>query len=74
MSTPPMGEMNFLVRVNTGSVGMLKRSQNPLLTLMFGYQVKISLIRNAKVNMARPNPRRKWIIGSAFNSNGVTKL
>ena len=61
-STPPIGGTTFLVRFKIGLDGIEIINQNPLLILIFGYHVKINLIRKIKVNIDKSKPNAKSII------------
>ena len=64
-STPPIGEINFLVITNTGSVGQAIKGQKPLLRLIFGYQVRTIRNKNAIVKAERKKPSNRLKIGRA---------
>ena len=55
-STPPIGGIIFLVRFKIELVGIAINNQKPLFKSIFGYQVKINLIKNASVRNERKIP------------------
>ena len=55
----PIGEINFLVIFNTGSVGKVKTSQKPLLRFTCGYHVSTILIKKAKVKPESDKPSNR---------------
>ena len=74
ISTPPIGEMNALVKDKANSVGIEKISQKPFVKSICGYQVRIILIKKAKDQLPKSKLAKKWIVGMAFIKIGVTKL
>tara|TARA_Y100001968_G_C18972196_1_gene532788 strand:- start:325 stop:582 length:258 start_codon:yes stop_codon:yes gene_type:complete len=74
ISTPPMGEMIFLLITKTGSVGIVTSNHIPFFSLTWGYQVRTILNKNAKVSPVKRKPRKTWILGMYLISSGVTKL
>lgn len=63
ISTPPIGFMNFLNSFKNGSVGIAIICQKPLLRLIFGYQLRIILIKKARVKAPSNNEEIDLIIG-----------
>ena len=62
-STPPIGGTTFFVRFRIGLDGTETINQNPLFIFIFGYHVKINLIRKIKVSTDKSKPNAKSIIG-----------
>ena len=60
-STPPIGGINFLVKLRIELVGIAINNQKPLFRSTFGYQVNINLIKKIRVRNDRriPNVRSK---------------
>ena len=56
-STPPMGGISFLVKLRIELDGKEINSHNPLLKSIFGYHVRINLIRKTIVRYERPIPK-----------------
>ena len=56
-STPPIGGINFLVKLRIELVGIEINNQKPLLKSIFGYQVRINLIRKTIVRYEREIPK-----------------
>ena len=60
-STPPIGGINFLVKLRIELVGIAINNHKPLFISTFGYQVNINLIKKIRVRNDRriPNERSK---------------
>ena len=56
-STPPMGGINFLVKLRMEFVGIEINNHKPLLKSIFGYQVRINLIRKTTVRYDKKIPK-----------------
>ena len=56
-STPPMGGINFLVKLRMEFVGIEINNHRPLLKSIFGYHVKINLIKKTVVRNERKIPK-----------------
>ena len=56
-STPPIGGINFLVKLRIELDGNEINSHKPLLKSNFGYQVRINLTRKTKVRYERKIPK-----------------
>ena len=72
MSTPPIGGINFLVKFKIELVGIEINNQNPLFKLIFGYQLRINLIKKAIVRNDRKIPKVISKISKLFLSNEIT--
>ena len=59
ISTPPIGEIYFLVVFKIGSVGHATIGQGALAKSTLGYQVSTILKRNAKVHAASRKPSER---------------
>ena len=55
-STPPIGGINFLVKFRIELDGIEINNQKPLLKSIFGYQVRINLIKKTIVRNDRTIP------------------
>ena len=55
-STPPIGGIIFLVKFKIKLVGIEINNHKPLFKLTFGYQVKINLIKKARVRNDKSIP------------------
>lgn len=73
-STPPIGEINFLVIAKIGSVGQATKGQKPLLRLIFGYQVRIIRNKNARVNRDSKKPSNRFKKGRDWIKPEVTNF
>jgi len=56
-STPPIGGINFLVRLRIELDGIEINNHKPLLKSIFGYQVSINLTRKTIVRYERETPK-----------------
>ena len=56
-STPPMGGINFLVKLRMEFVGIEINNHRPLFKSIFGYHVKINLIKKTVVRNERKIPK-----------------
>jgi len=56
-STPPIGGTNFLVKLRIELDGIEMNNHKPLFNSIFGYQVRINLIRNTIVRYVREIPK-----------------
>ena len=56
-STPPIGGINFLVKLRIKLDGIEINNQNPLLKSIFGYQVRINRIKKTTVRYDRAIPK-----------------
>ena len=56
-STPPIGGISFLVNLRIELDGIETNNHKPLVKSIFGYQVRINLIRKTKVKYARESPK-----------------
>ena len=56
-STPPIGGISFLVKLRIELDGIEINNHNPLLKLIFGYQVSINLIKKTIVRYDRKIPK-----------------
>ena len=52
-STPPIGGINFLVKLRIEFDGIEINNHKPLLNSIFGYQVRISLIKKTIIRYER---------------------
>ena len=57
ISTPPIGGINFLVKLRTEFEGIEINNHKPLPKSIFGYQVRINLIRKTIVRYEREIPK-----------------
>ena len=71
-STPPMGGINFLVKLRIELEGTEISSHKPLLKSIFGYQVRINLIRKTIVRYEREIPKLISKIWRGFTSKEIT--
>ena len=71
-STPPIGGIIFLVKFKIEFVGIATSIQKPLLTLIFGYQVNISLIKKINVRNDKKIPKVISKMGKYFDNNEIT--
>ena len=56
-STPPIGGINFLVKFRIELDGIEINNHKPLLRSIFGYQVRINLIKKTIVRYERKIPK-----------------
>ena len=56
-STPPIGGINFLVKFRIELDGIEINNHKPLLKSIFGYQVRINLIKKTIVRYDREIPK-----------------
>ena len=71
-STPPIGGINFLVKLRIELDGIEINNHKPLLKSIFGYQVRINLIKKTKVRYERETPKLTSKIWSEFISKEIT--
>ena len=71
-STPPMGGINFLVEFKIELDGIEINNQKPLLKSIFGYQVRINLIKKTIVRYDREIPKLTSKIWREFSSKEIT--
>ncbi len=71
-STPPIGGINFLVKLRMELDGIEMNNHKPLLKSIFGYQVRINLIKKTKVRYERETPKLTSKIWSEFISKEIT--
>ena len=71
-STPPIGGINFLVKLRIGLDGMEIISHKPLLKSIFGYQVRINLIKKTIVRYDKEMPKLTFKIWREFRSKEIT--
>ena len=71
-STPPIGGINFLVKLRTELDGNEINNQKPLLKSIFGYQVRINLIKKTTVRYEREIPKLISKISREFTSKEIT--
>ena len=56
-STPPIGGINFLVKFRIEVVGIDTINHKPLFKSIFGYQLRINLIKKTIVKYDKKTPR-----------------
>ena len=56
-STPPIGGISFLVKLRVELEGIETNNHKPLLKSIFGYQVRINLIKKTIVRYERKIPK-----------------
>ena len=56
-STPPIGGINFLVKLRIELEGIEIKNHKPLFKSIFGYQVRINLIKKSIVRYDRKIPK-----------------
>ena len=71
-STPPIGGITFLVKFRIEFVGNEINSQKPLFKSIFGYQVRINLIRKTIVRYEREIPKLTSKIWREFTNKEIT--
>ena len=71
-STPPMGGISFLVKLRIELDGIEINSHNPLLKSIFGYQVRINLIRKTIVRYESNIPKLISKIWRELTSKEIT--
>ena len=71
-STPPIGGIIFLVIFRIEFDGIEINNQKPLLKSIFGYQVRINLIKKTIVRYDREIPKLKSKIWREFSSKEIT--
>ena len=65
-STPPIGGINFLVRLRIGLDGIEISNHKPLFKSIFGYQERINLIKKTIVRYESKRPRQTSKIRRKF--------
>ena len=71
-STPPIGGITFLVKLRIEFDGIEINNQKPLLKSIFGYQVRINLIKKTIVKYDRETPKKISKIWREFSSKEIT--
>ena len=71
-STPPIGGINFLVKFKIELDGIEINNHKPLLISIFGYQVRINLIRKTIVRYDKEIPKLISIICRELTSKEIT--
>ena len=71
-STPPIGGINFLVKLRIKLDGIEINNHKPLLKSIFGYQVRINLIRKTIVRYEREIPKLTSKIWREFKNKEIT--
>ena len=71
-STPPIGGITFLVKLRMEFDGIEMNNHKPLDNSIFGYQVRINLIRKTTVRYAREMPKLRSKIFREFTSKEIT--
>ena len=71
-STPPIGGINFLVKLRMELDGIEINNHKPLLKSIFGYQVSINLIKKTTVKYDREIPKPISKIWRKFTSKEIT--
>ena len=71
-STPPIGGISFFVKLRIELDGIEMNNHNPLLKSIFGYQVRINLIRKTIVRYDREIPKLTSKIWREFTSKEIT--
>ena len=72
ISTPPIGGINFLVKLRMELDGIEINNHKPLLKSIFGYQVRINLIKKTIVKYDSVIPKLKSKIWREFTSKEIT--
>ena len=71
-STPPMGGINFLVKLRIELDGIEINNHKPLLKSIFGYQVRINLIKKTIVRYDREIPKKTSRVWREFKNKEIT--
>ena len=71
-STPPIGGINFLVKKRIEFDGIEINNHKPLPKSIFGYQVRINLIKKTIVRYDRNTPKVTSNIWREFTSKEIT--
>ncbi len=71
-STPPIGGINFLVKLRIEFDGIEIKNHKPLPKSILGYQVRINLIKKTKVRYDRKIPKLISKILREFISKEIT--
>ena len=71
-STPPIGGINFLVKLRTELDGIEINNHRPLLKSIFGYQVRINLIKKTIVRYDNAIPKLTSKIWREFTNKEIT--
>ena len=71
-STPPIGGINFFVKLRIEFDGIEINNQKPLFKGIFGYQVSINLIKKTSVRYDKKIPRLTSKIWSERSSKEIT--
>ena len=71
-STPPIGGINFLVKLRIELDGIEINNHNPWFKSIFGYQVRINLIKKTIVRYDREIPKLTSKIWREFTNKEIT--
>ena len=71
-STPPIGGISFLVKLRIELDGIETNNHKPLLKSIFGYQVRINLIKKTIVRYDRKIPKLIFNIWRELLSKEIT--
>ena len=71
-STPPIGGINFLVKLRIELDGIEIKNHKPLLKSIYGYQVRINLIKKTIVRYDRKIPKLIFNIWRELLSKEIT--
>ena len=71
-STPPIGGINFLVKLRIEFDGIEINNHKPLFNSIFGYQVRINRIKKTTVRYDRRIPKLKSKIWREFINKEIT--
>ena len=71
-STPPIGGINFLVKLRIQLDGIEINNHKPLLKSIFGYQVRINLIKKTRVKYDRATPKKTFKTWRKLKSKEIT--
>ena len=71
-STPPIGGIIFLVKLRTELDGIEINNHKPLFKSIFGYQVRINLIKKTKDRYDKENPKQISKISSEVSIKEIT--
>ena len=71
-STPPIGGINFLVKLRIEFEGIEMNNHKPLFNSIFGYQVRINLIKKTTVKYDREMPKQTSKIWRGFSNKEIT--
>ena len=71
-STPPIGGITFLVKLRIELDGIEINNHKPLLKSIFGYQVRINLIKKTIIRYVREIPKVTFKIWRELTSKEIT--